>query len=82
MKKKSLTESKDELRAEYDLRDLLKRGVRGKYAKRYQAGTNLVLLAPDVAKVFTDDEAVNEALRLAIQLGKLQTHKKRAVTKA
>ena len=82
MKKKSPTESKDELRAEYDLRDLLKRGVRGKYAKRYQAGTNLVLLAPDVAKVFTDDEAVNAALRLAIRLGKLQTHKKHAVTKA
>lgn len=82
MKKKSLTESKDELRSEYDLKDLLKKGVRGKYAKRYQAGTNLVLLAPDVAKVFTDDEAVNEALRLAIQLGKLQAHKKQAATKA
>ena len=82
MKKKSLTEPKGELRAEYDLRTLLKQGERGKYAKRYQAGTNLVLLAPDVAKVFTDAESVNEALRLAIQLGKLQTHKKHAATKA
>ncbi len=81
MKKKSSTEPKDELRPEYDLRDLLKKGVRGKYAKRYEAGTNLVLLAPDVAKVFTDDESVNEALRLAIQLGKLQNHKKHAATK-
>ena len=70
------------MRPEYDLRALLKNGVRGKYAKRYRAGTNLVLLAPDVAKVFADDEAVNEALRLAIQLGKLQFHKKQAVPKA
>ena len=82
MKKKSSTESKDELRAEYDLRSLLKRGERGKYAKRYQAGTNLVLLAPDVAKVFADETAVNEALRLAIQLGNLQTHKRHKLTKA
>jgi hypothetical protein len=82
MKKKSLTEPKDELRAEYVLRTLLKQGERGKYAKRYQAGKNLVLLAPDVAKVFTDAESVNEALRLAIQLGKLQTHKKSSATKA
>jgi hypothetical protein len=82
MKKKPLTELKDELRREYDLRDLLKEGIRGKYAKRYRTGTNLVLLAPDVAKVFTDDESVNEALRLAIRLGRLQTHKKQASTKA
>ncbi len=81
MKKKSLTESHDELRPEYDLHGLLKKGVRGKYAKRFQAGTNLVLLEPDVAKVFADDEAVNQALRLAIQLGQLQTHKKRGVTR-
>jgi hypothetical protein len=36
----------DELRPEYDLRQLLKGAVRGKYAKRYHAGTNLVLLKP------------------------------------
>ena len=36
----------DELRAEYDLSQLLKGGVRGKYAERYREGTNLVLLAP------------------------------------
>jgi hypothetical protein len=62
----------DELRPEYDLSKLLKDGVRGKYAERYQAGTNLVLLAPDVAQAFPNDEAVNEALRLVIQLAKLQ----------
>lgn len=58
----------DELRPEYNLRELLKGGVRGKYAKRYRAGTNLVLLEPDVARAFTNERAVNEALRLVIRL--------------
>jgi len=66
----------DELRTEYDLRKLLKRGVRGKYAERYRAGTNLVLLEPDVAKVFPSEKAVNEALRLVIQLTKIPDGKK------
>ena len=39
------------------------KGVRGKYAERYTEGTNIVLLDPDVAKEFADDEAVNQALR-------------------
>jgi hypothetical protein len=72
MKKiKSKDEKADELRPEYDLAVLLKEGVRGKYAKRYEKGTNLVLLSPDVAKDFPNDEAVNEALRLVIQLKKI-----------
>ena len=66
MKKKST--SKDELRPEYDLKKLLKTGIRGKYVERYREGTNVVLLEPDVAKVFSDARAVNEALRLVIQL--------------
>ncbi len=61
----------DELRPEYDLRQLLKGAVRGKYAKRYHAGTNLVLLDPDVRKAFRDERAVNEALRLVIELRKI-----------
>jgi len=71
MKKKFNNENLDELRPEYDLGTLLKNGVRGKYAKRYEQGTNLVLLDPDVAKAFQTDEDVNEALRLVIQLGKI-----------
>lgn len=67
-----MTEMDDELRPEYDLGMLLKDGVRGKYAERYRAGTNLVLLDPDVAKAFPDDAAVNEALRLVIQLGEIR----------
>ncbi len=70
--KKKMTELKDELRAEYDLKSLLKGGVRGKYAKRYREGTNLVLLEPDVAKAFPNEKAVNEALRLVMELNKVQ----------
>ena len=65
------SELNDELRPEYDLRALLKGGVRGKYVARYRAGTNLVLLDPDVARAFPDEAAVNEALRLVIRLGEI-----------
>jgi hypothetical protein len=71
MKKISEGEMEDELRSEYDLRELLKGGERGKYAERYRAGTNLVLLDPDVAKAFPSEKAVNEALRLVLQLTKV-----------
>ncbi len=70
MKKRS-DRTADELRPEYDLRQLLKGGVRGKYAKRYHAGTNLVLLDPEVRKAFASERAVNEALRLVIELRKI-----------
>jgi hypothetical protein len=63
MKKNSKDETSDELRPEYDLANLLKEGVRGKCSKRFDQGTNLVLLSPDIAKAFPTDEAVNEALR-------------------
>ena len=70
--KKKTTEINDELRPEYDLKFLLKDGVQGKYAQTYRAGTNLVLLEPDVAKAFPDEKAVNEALRLVMKLTKVQ----------
>ena len=66
----------DELRPEYDLKALLKNGVRGKYAARYAAGTNLVRLAPDVARAFPTEESVNKALRLVMELGQLQKKRK------
>jgi len=77
MKTKSKDEKVDELRQEYDLATLLKKGIRGKYAKRYEQGTNLVLLSPDVARDFPTDEAVNDALRLVIQLKKIPGSGKR-----
>ena len=67
MKKGAGKEAKDELREEYNLSQL-QGAVRGKYAESYRAGTNLVLLAPDVARAFPDDESVNEALRLLIKV--------------
>ena len=82
MRAKPKGEKVDELRPEYDLARLLRNGVQGKYADRYREGTNLVLLAPDVAKAFPTEEAVNEALRLVIQLAKLPGGGKRAAAKA
>ena len=70
-KAKRANHDEDELRPEYDLSKLLKEGVRGKYVERYRAGTNLVLLAPDVAQAFPNDATVNEALRLVMQISKL-----------
>lgn len=72
----------DELRPQYDLHELLKDGVRGKYVARYRAGANLVLLDPDVARAFPDEAAVNEALRLVIRLGELQQGKKPVIAGA
>lgn len=71
MKKETLAETEDDLRPEYDLKTLLKGGVQGKYAKRYREGTNLVLLAPDVARAFPTEEAVNEALRLVLRMAQI-----------
>lgn len=79
MPKKTPTKKQDEtddLRPEYDLRQLLKRAERGKYAERYQEGTNLVLLDPEVAKAFPSEQAVNDALRLVIQLSAIPGTKK------
>ena len=71
MKKKIKKELNEDLRPEYDL-SKLKGGVRGKYAKRYKEGTNLVLLSPDVAKYFPNDQAVNSALRSLVDIAKTQ----------
>ncbi|MDZ7779795.1 MAG: hypothetical protein U5R14_07660 [Gemmatimonadota bacterium] len=56
----SKSEGPDEMREEYDFTD----AVRGKYAERFAQGSNVIVLAPDVAEVFKDGDAVNEALRL------------------
>ncbi len=70
MKKKTeKREQHDELRPEYDP-SKLKHGTRGKYIARYRAGTNLVLLSPDVAAHFPDEKSVNTALRSLIHAPK------------
>ena len=69
--KKGVDELEDELRPEYDFSNMAG-GVRGKYVERYRAGTNLVLLDPDIAKAFPTDASVNEALRLLLQIAQRQ----------
>ena len=64
--KKASSRQDDDLRPEYDFSSL-KGGVRGKYYRRFQAGTNIVRLEPDLAKAFPTDEAVNEALRTVVR---------------
>lgn len=56
----------DEMRPEYDFTG----GVRGKYYKAYKQATNIIVLEPDVAEVFRDSAAVNEALRLLTKIAK------------
>lgn len=53
---------KDTMRDEYP-ENLIKSGTRGKYVKAYREGTNVVLIDPDLHKLFPDSKAVNRALR-------------------
>ncbi|MFA5044130.1 MAG: hypothetical protein WC381_06175 [Kiritimatiellia bacterium] len=71
MKKVNNREMENDLRPEYDL-SKLKGGVRGKYAKRFQQGTNLILLSPDVARYFPDERSVNTVLRSLVGIAKTE----------
>ena len=62
MNPKQATEPEDDMEAEYDFASM-KGGVRGKYSKEFQGTATAVLLDSDVAEVFPDSEAVNQALR-------------------
>ena len=57
-----MSNDKDTMRDEYP-EDLIKSGVRGKYTKSCREGTNIVLIDPDLHRLFPDSEAVNRALR-------------------
>ena len=72
MKKGSKTVPDPDMRAEYDFASMAG-GVRGKYAERYKAGVNLVLLEPEVAEAFPTAAAVNEALRTLMRGAKTLT---------
>jgi 3-dehydroquinate dehydratase len=67
-------EHEDGLRAEYDFTT----GVRGAHHHAYLAGTNVVLLDPDVAAVFHDSVAVNDALRMLVRIAMEQVHPSRS----
>ena len=60
----------DDMLPEYDFASM-KGGVRGKYVNKYRAGTNLVLLEPQVADAFPTDAAVNQALRAVLSMAKV-----------
>ena len=66
MKKQLTPKTEDEVRPEYDLSQL-KGGVPGKYYPQAIAGTNLVLIEPDLAGMFPDSAAVNRALRVVAE---------------
>ena len=48
-------------------------GIRGKYAEQYREGSNIVILDPDIAEMFPDSEAVNQALRALAQIIQYQS---------
>jgi len=66
MKKANKTGHDPEMLAEYDFRS----GVRGKYVARYAQGTNVIVLDPEVAKVFPDSKSVNRALHTLVLIVK------------
>ena len=68
--KKADKKLKDEILPEYDFASMTG-GVRGKYAKQYRAGTNLVLLEPELSRAFPTDAAVNEALRAILSVARV-----------
>jgi len=76
MKKVSAKKEHDELRPEYDLSQL-KGGVRGKYYRQATAGTNLVLIDPELSRVFPDTRSVNRALRLLVDTADAATAQSR-----
>ena len=76
--KKASTKRGDELRREYDL-GKLRNPVRGKYYDRAMAGTNVVLLDPDVAEVFPDARSVNDALRVLVNVARAKVRNGRKV---
>jgi hypothetical protein len=72
--KKGKPRPKDELRSEYKLSDFPAPIVRGKYAKRLKESSNIVVLKPEVAAVFPNEDAVNNALLSLIELAKRTTN--------
>ena len=62
----------EDMRPEYPA-ELIKSGVRGKYVKRFREGTNVVLIDPELNRLFPDAEAVNRALRAYAKEHKMLT---------
>jgi hypothetical protein len=73
--------NRDELRAEYKLSDFPRGFVRGKYANRLRKSSNIVVLRPDVAEAFPNEEAVNKALLSLIDVAQKTTRLTRRSTR-
>ncbi len=71
MKKQVEIERDPDMLDEYDF----SQGVRGKYVQRFAQGSNVVVLSPDVVEMFPDSEAVNNALRLLVEIAGRSTSK-------
>jgi hypothetical protein len=71
---KKVREKNNQMLREYDF----SQGIRGKYARRYAKGSNVVVLEPDVAEVFPNAQAVNSSLR---SLAEIIRRRKSAVAK-
>jgi hypothetical protein len=72
--KKVNRKTKDDLRPEYDFANM-KGGARGKYAAQTRSRTNLVLSDPEIAKAFPTHAAVNQVLRVVLDLTSRVPHK-------
>lgn len=72
MSPKPKADADDDMLPEYDFTG----SVRGKYYERYREGTNVILLDPDVAEVFRDATAVNDALRLLVSVARAKATKR------
>ena len=78
--KKGRRQAVADMRSEYDFASM-KGGVRGKYVKRLKAGSNLVLLEPELAEAFPTDAAVNEALRAVLRMANVVRRPRRLPNK-
>jgi len=67
MKRKAKKKIDNDLRTEYDFASM-KGGIRGKYAKRYHTGTNLILIDPELAEAFPTEASVNDTLRAVLRI--------------
>ena len=76
--KKAKPTKKDELRAEHKRSDFPEPLVRGKYAKRLRESSNIVVLRPEVAEAFPNEEAVNTALLSLIKLAQTTSRRTRS----
>jgi len=79
MKKARAAKRSDDLRPEYDLSELGPM-VRGKYYRQAVSGSNLILIEPELSRVFPDSESVNRALRLLVKTAKASAAPRRQRT--